>query len=395
MTKITDRTVWVVFIRMNEFVELEKTILGLRRGRGRVDARDLARFFLLLLMLPLVNGCRRPESDRPIGAVVTIQPPLGLPAIPIPADNPPTAETIALGRRLFYDNRMSKDNTVSCASCHNPKLGFADGLQISRGVRGMTGVRNAPAIVNAAYLPLQFWDGRAVSLEQQAASPIMDPVEMNQTHEVSLSKLSRDEEYSELFQQAFGTKTITLGRVENALASFERTILSGDSAFDRYEFAGDKTALPPAQVRGLEIFKDTKRGNCAVCHTIGSSYALFTDNKFHNLGEGVGDDGNLKDEGRFHQTKVEGDHGAFKTPSLRNVANTSPYMHDGHLKTLKDVVDFYAGGGNSNPFLDKEIRAIQLSGPERSDLVEFLNSLTGILPRNVGPTGKEEATKHP
>lgn len=395
MTKITDRTVWVVFIRMNEFVELEKTILGLRRGRGRVDARDLARFFLLLLMLPLVNGCRRPESDRPIGAVVTIQPPLGLPAIPIPADNPPTAETIALGRRLFYDNRMSKDNTVSCASCHNPKLGFADGLQISRGVRGMTGVRNAPAIVNAAYLPLQFWDGRAVSLEQQAASPIMDPVEMNQTHEVSLSKLSRDEEYSELFQQAFGTKTITLGRVENALASFERTILSGDSAFDRYEFAGDKTALTPAQVRGLEIFKDTKRGNCAVCHTIGSSYALFTDNKFHNLGEGVGDDGNLKDEGRFHQTKVEGDHGAFKTPSLRNVANTSPYMHDGHLKTLKDVVDFYAGGGNSNPFLDKEIRAIQLSGPERSDLVEFLNSLTGILPRNVGPTGKEEATKHP
>ena len=395
MTKITDRTVWVVFIRMNEFVELEKTILGLRRGRGRVDARDLAQFFLLLLMLPLVNGCRRPESDRPIGAVVTIQPPLGLPAIPIPADNPPTAETIALGRRLFYDNRMSKDNTVSCASCHNPKLGFADGLQISRGVRGMTGVRNAPAIVNAAYLPLQFWDGRAVSLEQQAASPIMDPVEMNQTHEVSLSKLSRDEEYSELFQQAFGTKTITLGRVENALASFERTILSGDSAFDRYEFAGDKTALTPAQVRGLEIFKDTKRGNCAVCHTIGSSYALFTDNKFHNLGEGVGDDGNLKDEGRFHQTKVEGDHGAFKTPSLRNVANTSPYMHDGHLKTLKDVVDFYAGGGNSNPFLDKEIRAIQLSGPERSDLVEFLNSLTGILPRNVGPTGKEEATKHP
>lgn len=335
------------------------------------------------------------ESDRPIGAVVIIQPPLGLPVLPIPADNQPTAETIALGRRLFYDNRLSKDNTVSCASCHNPKLGFADGMQISRGVGGMTGVRNAPTVVNAAYLPLQFWDGRALSLEQQAASPIMDPVEMNQTHEVSLSKLSRDGQYGELFQKAFGTKTITLTRVESALASFERTILSGDSAFDRYAFGGDRTALSPAQIRGLALFKDPKKGNCVVCHTINAKEALFTDNKFHNLGEGVEDDGTLKDEGRFHQTKVDADHGAFKTPSLRNVANTSPYMHDGHLKTLKDVVDFYAGGGNSNPFLDKEIRSIQLSGQERSDLVEFLNSLTGVMPRNVGPPGNDEASQHP
>ena len=340
-------------------------------------------------LLLVIGGCRAPKSDRPIGSVVQIKAPLGLPPVPFPADNPPTVETIALGRRLFYDKRLSEGNSIACATCHNPQLGFADALPLSRGVGGMAGVRNAPTIVNAAYLPFQFWDGRAISLEEQAASPISDPVEMNQTHEVSVSKLNGDPEYRALTEKAFGSGDLTLGRVEKALASFERTILSGNSPFDRYQYGGDKSALSPAQVRGLALFRDPRKGNCAACHTVGDHDALFTDGKFHNIGEGVGDEGKFNDVGRYHQTRVETDKGAFLTPTLRNIVNTAPYMHDGSLKTLKEVVDFYAGGGNSNPYLDKEIRVIHLSAQDRQDLVEFLKSLTGELPPNLGPPRKE------
>jgi cytochrome c peroxidase len=343
---------------------------------------------LIASQLVLYIGCKKPVSDRPVGAIVQIKAPLGLPPVPIPADNPPTAETITLGRKLFYDKKLSKDNSLACASCHNPLMDFTDALPLSRGVGGMTGIRNAPTIVNAAYLPFQFWDGRAKSLEEQAASPIADPVEMNQTHEVSVSKLSADPTYKPLFLAAFGPGGVTLGRVEKALASFERTVLSGNSSFDRYQFGGDKNALTPAQIRGLGIFLDPAKGNCAACHTVNDKYALFTDGKFHNIGEGVGDDDQFSDIGRFHQTKLKTDEGAFKTPTLRNVANTGPYMHDGSLKTLKEVVDFYAGGGNSNPYLDKEIRVIKLSGQDRSDLVAFLQSLTGEMPQNAGPPEK-------
>jgi cytochrome c peroxidase len=362
-----------------------------RREQIRVMTRCrgyiLAAF--LVAILYSTTGCKRTISDTPIGATVQIKAPLGLPPVPIPANNPPTAETIALGRKLFYDKRLSKDDTLACASCHSPAMDFTDGLSISKGVGGMTGVRNAPTVANTAYLPLQFWDGRAISLEEQAASPIADPVEMNQTHEVSVSKLNLVPEYQAMFLKAFGSKVATLSRVEKSLASFERTILSGDSAFDRYEYGGDAKALTPAQIRGLAIFRDPHKGNCAACHSIDAKSALFTDGKFHNIGEGVGNDGNFTDVGRFHQTRIATDQGAFKTPTLRNIANTSPYMHDGSLKTLKQVVDFYAGGGNSNPYLDKEMRTIQLSGQERTDLVEFLKSLTGATPPNVGPPEKE------
>jgi cytochrome c peroxidase len=344
---------------------------------------------LLAAQLVVCVGCKKTVDARPVGATVQIKVPLGLPPLPIPADNPPTAETIALGRKLFYDKRLSKDNSLACASCHSPQKYFSDNLPVSRGVGGTSGIRNAPTIMNAAYLPFQFWDGRAISLEQQAASPISDPVEMDQTHDISLSKLNADPTYILMFLKAFGAGGITMGRVENALASFERTVLSGDSPFDRYQFGGDKTALTPAQIRGLALFIDPKRGNCAACHTVDQKYALFTDGKFHNIGEGVGDDdGQFTDVGRYHQTKIQTDTGAFKTPTLRNIAETAPYMHNGSLKTLKEVVDFYAGGGNSNPYLDKEIRVIQLSGQDRSDLVAFLQSLTGDMPANVDPAGK-------
>jgi cytochrome c peroxidase len=290
---------------------------------------------------------------------------------------------------LFYDNRLSKDNSLSCASCHNPALDFTDGAKISRGVGGTNGIRNAPTIVNAAYLPLQFWDGRAISLEEQAASPIANPVEMNQPHDVSVAKLGKDPRYKALFAQAFGPGGVTLKRVENALASFERTILSGNSPFDRYQFGGDKNALTPAQIRGLAIFTDPAKGNCSACHTVNQTYALFTDGKAHNIGIGAIDASTFSDIGRNHQTNVETDKGAFITPTLRNVADTAPYMHDGSMKTLKEVVDYYAGGGNSNPYLDKEFRAINLSAQDREDLVEFLRSLSGDMPPNIGPPPAE------
>lgn len=335
------------------------------------------------------SACRSGASERVLGNPIQIHPPLGLPAVPIPKDNPPTAETIALGRRLFYDKRLSNDNSLACANCHNPQFDFTDGLKLSKGVEGRLGVRNAPTILNVAYQPLQFWDGRAMSLEQQAASPIADPVEMNQPHKIFLSKLAGDPVYTEMFRKAFGSDEVTLGRVEKALASFERTVLSGNSPFDRYQYGGDKKALSPSQVRGLALFINPQKGNCAACHLVGPQYALFTDGKFHNIGEGVEDDGNFDDVGRYHETKVDADKGAFKTPTLRNVANTAPYMHDGSLLTLRQVVDFYAGGGNSNPYLDKEIKTIHLSGQERVDLVEFLKSLSGDISPNVGPPGKQ------
>jgi cytochrome c peroxidase len=336
-----------------------------------------------------VTGCKGRVSARPIGETVSITAPLGLPPVPIPPENPPTAQTIALGRLLFYDRRLSKDDTIACASCHMPTLSFTDGSKISRGVGGMGGVRNAPSVVNAAYLPLQFWDGRAASLEQQAAAPIANPVEMNQPHDVSVGKLAKDPDYQQLFNQAFGPGGVTLERIENSIASFERTVLSGNSAFDRYQFGGDKSALTASQIRGLQIFTDPNKGNCSACHLVNDKYALFTDGKAHNIGVGAGDAATFTDLGRFEQTKADADRGAFITPMLRDVARTAPYMHDGSLKTLKDVVDFYAGGGNSNPYLDKQIKAIKLTAQDRQDLVAFLQSLSGQLPANIGPpTGK-------
>ena len=341
----------------------------------------------------ILSGCKRSVSDVPIGQRIEIKPPLGLPAVPIPSDNPPTADSIALGRKLFYDVRLSSDNSIACASCHAPQMDFANRVSLSVGVAGKLGERNAPSIENAAYLPFQFWDGRASSLELQAVGPMANPVEMAQPHEIAVSKLAKDEAYKTMFRKAFGTPDVTIGRIEKALASFERTILTGNSAFDRYQFGGDKSALNAAQIRGLEVFKDPHRGNCAACHSIDAHSALFTDGKFHNTGEGVNSDGIIVDVGRYHETKIETDTGAFMTPTLRNVANTAPYMHDGRLKSLQDVVDFYAGEGNSNPYLDKEMRTIALTGQDRRDLVEFMKALTGDLPPNVGPPENDRGTQ--
>ena len=350
------------------------------------------RIFLGLLF-PIVLGswgCQGPTEGAgsvPIGTPVEIQAPLGLPPVPIPSDNPPTAETISLGRRLYYDPMLSVDDTVACASCHHPDFGFTDGKPVSEGVNGQKGGRNAPTVLNVAYSTTQFWDGRSPNLENQAEGPVQNPIEMAHTLEGVEQKLTADPTYQAEFEKAFGPGPITYEKVEKAIASFERTVISGNSPFDRYFYGGDETALSEAAKRGLEILRDPQKGNCTACHPIG----LFTDNRFHNIGVGVDDQGELTDLGRYEVSKNEADRGAFKTPSLRNIALTAPYMHDGSLKTLKEVVDFYIGGGNSNPHLDPQLKVltpttetgeVNWSG---ADLEAFLEALTGEIPPNVGP----------
>jgi len=325
-------------------------------------------------------SCSSPA--RVVGNAVAIEAPLGLPPVPLPADNPPTADSIALGRKLFFDVRLSGDDTVSCATCHNPQLSFTDALAGSRGIGKKIGRRNAPTILNAVYYSSFFWDGRAPTLEEQAGFPISNPDEMGQSHDLSIKKFEKIPEYKKEFELVYGPGRLTIEKIEIAIASYERTLLSGDSAFDRYMYGGDKAAMSEAAIRGLRLFTDKGKGNCVTCHVIGERSATFSDGKFHNLGAGVNSKGELTDLGRYEQTKVDADRGAFRTPDLRNVAKTAPYMHDGSLKTLKDVVDFYDGGGTSNPHLDKEIKELKLSERDREDLVAFLESLTGGKGRN-------------
>ncbi|HXE62437.1 MAG TPA: cytochrome c peroxidase [Bryobacteraceae bacterium] len=349
-------------------------------------------YALAAISMALLVACGQKvqEQAKPIGTPVSIQSPLGLPPVPIPENNPPTEDTIALGRMLYYDSHLSATDTISCANCHNPTLYFTDGRPVSQGVNGKKGTRNAPTVLNAAFNPVQFWDGRATSLEDQAGGPIQNPVEMDMPHNQMEAKMGKITNYQGAFNKAFGKGPITLQKVEMAVASFERTLLSGNSPFDRYQYGGDKNALSPSAIRGLALFKDKNKGNCVTCHTIEEKFALFSDGKFHNLGTGLDDEGNLKDQGRYNETHLDADRGAFRTPTLRNVAKTAPYMHDGSEKTLKDVVDFYVGGGSSNPHLDKEIKELKLDGTERADLVAFLESLTGDLPPNSGPPANEK-----
>lgn len=357
-----------------------------------IGASFSGRTFLLLLISILAISCEArkalemaDESVHPVGASVEIEVPLGLPPSLIQGENRPTADSIELGRRLFFDARLSSDNKLSCASCHSPSLYFAEGRAVAKGVNGQFGTRNTPTVLNAAYNRMQFWDGRAASLEQQAGGPIANPKEMNQPHEVCVAKLSADPSYPAEFAKVFGPGKITMSKIEKAIAGFEQTLLSGNSPFDRYQYGGEKNAISPAAIRGLAVFTDKNRGNCTACHIIGQKFALFTDGGFHNLGAGMNANGELTDLGRYEQTRAEKDRGAFRTPSLRNVAKTAPYMHDGSLKTLKEVVDFYVGGGNSNPQLDKEIKSLQLSAQDRNDLVAFLESLTGEFPKTAVP----------
>ena len=347
---------------------------------------------VLSLLIAATYGLRA-SAESPAGAAVLpagktiqIKAPLGLPPVPIPADNPPTADTVALGRRLYYDPQLSVDGTISCASCHAPQFAFSDENKVSFGVGKKTGNRHAPTVINSAYNTLQFWDGRAPSLEEQAKGPMANPVEMAHTLDGVVKHLQADPKYVALFKQAWGTDKINIDMVAKSIASFERTVIAGDSPFDRFYYGHDKKALSAAAQRGLKIFTNPKKANCEVCHTIGKTSALFTDNKFHNLGIGADTRGNLNDVGRYGETKKDEDMGAFKTPTLRNLGHRAPFMHDGSFPTVKDALAHYIGGGNINDHLDKQIHALDfLTFDERDDLLQFLDALNGKLPDNIGP----------
>lgn len=295
--------------------------------------------------------------------------PLGLDLyLPVPEDNPLTKDKVALGRRLFFDRRLSRDYTLSCAGCHDPARGFTDGKAVSEGVFHRRGTRNVPTLVNRGYGAAFFWDGRVSNLEEQVLQPILSSVEMDMSTEEAVSRLQRDRHYRAEFQQAFGSE-VNRDDLARALASFVRTILSGDSPYDRH-LNGDQNALSADAREGLLIFRG--KGNCITCH-VGPN---LTDERFHNTGI-AWRDGKLTDPGRFAVTRKDQDRGAFKPPTLREIKRTAPYMHDGSLKTLEDVIDYYDRGGNRNPYLDSELRPLRLTSEEKRVLISFLRSLNG------------------
>ena len=292
------------------------------------------------------------------------------PAPPVPSGNLMTKDKIALGKKMFFDPRLSVNGSISCAFCHVPTAGYADPKPVSLGVGGKRGGRNAPSVLNAAYFPLQFWDGRAGSLEEQALGPLTNPVEMaNPDYRSIVMRLRRIRAYRIMFARIYGGQ-VTIDHVAQAISSFERTLVTPDSPYDRY-LMGDKNALTAAQKRGLAIFRG--KGRCAICH----NGFLLSDMSYHNLG--VPQTGPMRvDVGRYAVTHDPMDKGKFRTPTLRNVALTAPYMHDGAFRTLKDVVDFYDRGGGKSPFTkDSLIMPLHLSAQDKKDLVEFLKSLSG------------------
>ena len=297
-----------------------------------------------------------------------IRVPLGLLPIQWPKDNPYSKAKVELGRLLYFDRRLSADGSLSCATCHHPKYAFSDNATTSTGIRGQKGGRNAPTVFNRAYSLAQFWDGRAATLEEQAKGPMANPIEMGNTHDAIVSKLKNIEGYKAQFAKVFGSEEITIDNVAKAIATFERTVLSGNSPYDRYK-AGDKKALTAQQIRGLQVFQD--KAKCDQCH----EGINFTTNAYHNLG--VGTDKPDPDVGRYAVTKNPQDWGAFKTPTLREIANTAPYMHDGSLKTLQEVVEYYDKGGIPNKNLDEKIKPLKLTTEDKAALVAFLKALSG------------------
>jgi cytochrome c peroxidase len=327
--------------------------------------------------------------------------PIAWASIYIPAGNELTADRIALGRRLYFDTRLSKDGTLACATCHDVSRGFTDHRSVSEGIGDHLGKRSAPTTMNAALMQSQFWDGRASSLEEQAKLPILNPIEMGHPDAASaMAAVNTDPAYAGLFQKAYG-RTPNYDDLGRAIASFERTLIFLDAPFDRFA-GGDSKAISAAAQRGLDLFNGKAR--CVSCHMINSSNPLGTDNLFHNIGvsartqnfealaakalgvlkensdsaalDKLAIETDMSELGRFLVTKKRGDVGAFKTEQLRNVGLTAPYMHDGSLKTLWDVMDHYNKGGETNAYLDGGIEPLNLSESELNDVVAFLFTLT-------------------
>ncbi|MBA4029721.1 MAG: cytochrome-c peroxidase [Planctomyces sp.] len=309
----------------------------------------------LLIHTVMVFGCM---TCLPPLFAQTAQGPWPLPKVSHPADNVSTPEKIELGKQLYFDPRLSSSGKVSCATCHDPEKGYSDGEPNSAGVEGQRGNRNSPTVINSAFHKFQFWDGRAKTLEEQALGPMQNPIEMGMKLDVLIERLNKVEGYRTQFQKVFGTD-VTPENLAKAIAAFERTIVSNNSPYDRY-IAGDLTGWTPTLEQGRALFFG--KANCSACH----SGANFTDNAFHNIG--IGD----QDAGRFEVSKIEGDRGAFKTPTVREVARTAPYMHDGSLKTLEEVVEHYNKGGTPSDLLDEEIFPLKLTAEEKAALVVFM-----------------------
>ncbi len=334
-------------------------------------------------------------SQTESNSYVLILPPGVLEPI-IPEDNPLAKGKIELGKKLFFDKRLSVDDTISCATCHDPEKGFADGKTLAVGIKEQKGMRNSPTVLNAAFFDTQFWDGRAITLEEQAKQPIINPKEMGMpSHDVLVEKISNIPEYKTSFKAVFGTERITIDHLAMAIASFERTLITFNTPFDRF-IAGKNDAITASAQRGWKLFQGKAR--CITCHEFNVSYPFFTDNKFHNIGVAMkgkdfeslarksassgADPSVLAHEegsaelGRYLVTKEPKDIGAFKTSGLRNIALTAPFMHDGSEPTLESVIEFYNKGGIPNPNLDGGIRPLNLSEDEKKDLAEFMKSLT-------------------
>lgn len=292
--------------------------------------------------------------------------PFGLDPRPATKENPLTAARAALGRKLFFDPILSADRTVACASCHEPDHGFASREARPRGIRGQQAARRAPSLFNRAYGASFFWDGRAASLEEQALQPIENPLEMGSSVADALRRLREDKDYQSRFASAFDDG-ITAANLGKALASFERLLLRGDSRVDQFRKNGKQDALTLEERQGLWLYES--KAQCWRCH----SGANFSDEGFHNTGIGWGK--SPTDFGRFTITRKEADRGKFKTPTLRGVALTGPYMHDGSLKTLEEVIEFYNKGGGGNPNLDPAIQPLKLSPEEMRALAVFLRAL--------------------
>ena len=325
---------------------------------------------LFILMLPALPASEPvPLPKDTLAAVLSVKDtPLGLAARrATPTDNPLTEAKVRLGRKLFFDPILSVDGKIACASCHQPDHGFASSTAVAVGVGSKRGRRNPPSLLNRAYGSAFFWDGRAATLEDQALHPIASPQEMGHTVPEAVKRLQASKEYVALFQAAF-PDGVTATNLARALASFERVLLTGNTPVDRFR-AGRLQALNDRERHGLWLYES--RAQCWRCHS-GSN---FSDEGFHNTGVSWGR--TPADLGRYEITRQEADRGRFKTPTLRGLIATAPYMHDGSLATLDEVVDFYNRGGGKNPNLDPVLAPLGLSKTDTADLVAFLKALSG------------------
>ena len=320
----------------------------------------------------------------PIGAPIPLPTSLGLPPLQVPEDNPLTAETVALGRRLFYDSALSRDQTESCASCHDPAAGFRDRRRVSQGVNGLDGDRQSMTVLNAAFAPEVFWDGRAKGLEEQARGPVENSLEFAFSHRGVELRLASDLSYVQQFAQAFGPGPITYEKVAKGIAAFQRTALSGNSPFDQFQFGNNRNALNASAQRGLDLFDGI--GGCTQCHKMERAYATFSDERFHNTGVAAISFDVLSDQGRWKVTGVESDRGAFRPPTLRNVELFPHLMHNGKMNSLSEVIDHYGHRGTPNRWLSPLLLDLGPAPPQvRQDVIAFLTSLSGEMPQNIGP----------